>query len=47
MDTVLGLVGLVLFIVAVVGYAALVTFIVIKVSPARDRPKKADPAPES
>jgi hypothetical protein len=47
MDTLLGLVGLVLFIVAVVGYAALVTFIVIKVSPARDRPKKADPAPES
>ena len=47
MDTVLGLVGLVLFILAVVGYAALVTFIVIKVSPARDRPKKADPAPES
>jgi hypothetical protein len=47
MDTVIGLVGLVLFITAVVGYAALVTFIVIKVSPARDRPKKADPAPES
>jgi hypothetical protein len=47
MDTLLGLVGLVLFIAAVVGYAALVTFIVIKVSPARDKPKKADAAAES
>jgi hypothetical protein len=47
MDTVLGLIGLVLFIAAVVGYAALVTFIVIKISPARDKPKKADPAPGS
>jgi hypothetical protein len=47
MDTLLGLVGLVLFIVAVVGYAALVTFIVVKISPAKDRPKKADPAPGS
>ena len=44
MDTVLGLLGLVLFIAAVVGYAALVTFIVIRISPAKDRPKKADPA---
>jgi hypothetical protein len=47
MDTVLGLLGLVLFIAAVVGYAALVTFIVIRISPAKDRPKKADPAPGS
>ena len=47
MDTLLGLLGLVLFIAAVVGYAALVTFIVIKISPAKDRPKKADPAPGS
>jgi hypothetical protein len=47
MDTVLGLIGLVLFIAGVVGFAALVTFIVIKISPAKDRPKKADPAPGS
>ena len=47
MDTVLGLLGLVLFIAAVVGYAALVTFIVIRISPAKDRPKNADPAPGS
>ena len=47
MDAVLGIIGLVLFITAVVGYAALVTFIVIKISPAKDRPKKADPAPGS
>ena len=47
MDTVLGLLGLVLFIAAVVGYAALVTVIVIRISPAKDRPKKADPAPGS
>ena len=47
MDTVLGLIGLVLFIAAVVGFAALVTFTVIKISPARDKPKKADPAPGS
>jgi hypothetical protein len=47
MSTVLGLIGLVLFIAAVVGYAALVTFIVIRISPARDKPKKGDAAAES
>ena len=39
--------GLVLFIVAVLGFAALVTLLVIKISPASDRPKKADAAADS
>ncbi|HSC90898.1 MAG TPA: hypothetical protein VLB86_04505 [Gaiellaceae bacterium] len=44
MDTVLGLLGLVLFIIGVVGFAAAVTFAVIKISPARDKPKGETPA---
>ncbi|HSL63312.1 MAG TPA: hypothetical protein VK874_01525 [Gaiellaceae bacterium] len=45
MDTVLGLLGLVLFVVGVVGIAAAVTFAVVKISPARDKPKREGPAP--
>jgi hypothetical protein len=41
MDTVLGLLGLVAYIVGVVSLAAGVTFVVVKLSPARDRPKDA------
>jgi hypothetical protein len=47
MGTITGLAGLVLFVVGVGGFAALVTFLVVKISPARDRPKRrrgADPA---
>ena len=47
MDTLLGLIGLALFVVAVTAFAAAVTFTVIKISPARDKPKKSDPAPEA
>ena len=37
METVLGLIGLVLFIVAVILLASFVTWTVIKISPQRDR----------
>ena len=47
MDTVLGLIGLVLFIVGVMSLAALVTFTVIKISPARDKPKRSEPTPDA
>ena len=40
MDAVLGLIGLVLFIAAIVGLAAAITFAVIKISPSKDRRKK-------
>jgi hypothetical protein len=44
-DTVLGLLGLAVFIVFVVGLAASVTWLVVRFSPApRSKPK---PAPES
>jgi hypothetical protein len=46
MGTVLGLLGLVAFVVAVTGFAALVTLTVIKISPARDKPK-GDPAADA
>jgi hypothetical protein len=41
MDTLLGLVGLGLYIVAIVGLAAAVTFLVVKLSPAQSAKKKA------
>jgi hypothetical protein len=47
MDTVLGLIGLALFVVAVTSLAAAITFTVIKISPARDKPKPAEPAPDA
>jgi hypothetical protein len=40
METVLGLLGLAVFIIAVIAFAAGVTFIVIKVTPA-EKPKNA------
>jgi hypothetical protein len=42
MMTVLGLLGLVLFIACVISLAAAVTWIVVKVSPAKNRPPKTD-----
>jgi hypothetical protein len=44
MDVVLGLLGLVVFAAAVVGLAAGVTWIVVKVSPAEKPAKPADDA---
>jgi hypothetical protein len=39
METVLGLLGLVVFIVAVIAFAAAVTFLVIKITPAEKEEK--------
>jgi hypothetical protein len=41
METVLGLLGLVVFIAAVIAFAAVVTYAVIKITPA-EKEKKAD-----
>jgi hypothetical protein len=46
MDTVLGLIGLALFAAAVIGLAAGVTWIVVKVSPA-EKPAKPEPADDA
>jgi hypothetical protein len=45
MDVVLGLLGIVAWIVLVVGLAAAVTYAVVKVSP--DKPAPSGPAPKS
>jgi hypothetical protein len=37
METVLGLLGLVVFIVAVIAFAAGVTFLVIRITPEKDK----------
>ena len=42
MDTVLGLLGLAVFIVAVVGLAAGVTWLVVKISPVEEPQKKPE-----
>jgi hypothetical protein len=41
-ETVLGLLGLVLFIVGVISLAASVTWTVVKITPAEKRPKPGD-----
>jgi predicted lysophospholipase L1 biosynthesis ABC-type transport system permease subunit len=41
METILGLLGVAVYIVAVLALAAGVTFLVVKLSPAKDRPKDA------
>jgi hypothetical protein len=43
MTTVLGLLGLVLFIASVIALAAVVTWVVVKISPAKQPPPKTDP----
>lgn len=43
MDTALGLIGIMVFATCVIGLAAAVTWIVVKVSPA-EKPDKAEPA---
>jgi uncharacterized membrane protein SirB2 len=44
MDTVLGIIGIILFAIAVISLAAGVTWLVVKISPAEkaDQPKPAD-----
>jgi hypothetical protein len=42
MDTVLGLLGIVVWIVSVISLAAAITFVVVKVSPS-DKPRKDEP----
>jgi hypothetical protein len=44
METLLGLVGLALFIVAVISLAASITWAVVKITPAEKRPKKTGDA---
>ena len=44
MDTVLGLIGIIVFAACVIGLAAAVTWVVVKVSPA-EKPKPDEPAP--
>ena len=46
METALGLLGILVFIVAVIGLAAAVTLAVVKVLPARE-PARDDAAPSS
>jgi hypothetical protein len=43
MMTVLGLLGIVLFIASVISLAALVTWVVVKISPAKNPPPKTEP----
>jgi hypothetical protein len=39
MDAVLGIIFLLIYVAAIIGLAAGITWLVIKVSPARDKPK--------
>ena len=43
--TVLGLIGMVLFIVAVISLAAGVTWLVVKITPSEPRKKRKEPEP--
>ena len=42
MVTVLGLLGIILFIASVISLAALVTWVVVKISPAKNPPPKTE-----
>jgi hypothetical protein len=42
MDTVLGLIGLALYVLAILALSAAVTFLVVKISPTRSSSAKAD-----
>lgn len=44
MEAALGLIGMVLFIVAVIGLAAAVTYAIVKISPSRRRGKDKVPS---
>jgi hypothetical protein len=47
MDTVLGLFGIVVWIVGVIALASAVTWVVVKIFPAEKPPKKDDSSPEA
>jgi hypothetical protein len=47
LETVLGLIGLVIYIVATISLAAAITWIVVKVTPSGPRKKPEAPAAES
>jgi hypothetical protein len=49
MDTALGLIGILAFAASVIGLAAAVTWLVVKISPAEkpDKPDKPEPAEEA
>jgi hypothetical protein len=42
LDRVLGLLALAVYIVAIVGFAALITYAVIRIFPTKDRPDKPE-----
>ena len=47
MDTILGLLGMILFVVVITSLAAGVTWLVVKLSPAKSaKPKPAEPTPD-
>jgi hypothetical protein len=46
METVLGLIGMVVFIVATIAFAAGVTYAIVRISPTR-RAKEKTPAPKA
>jgi hypothetical protein len=46
MDTALGLIGIAVFAACVIGLAAAVTWIVVKISPA-EKPDKTEPAADA
>jgi hypothetical protein len=45
METVLGLIGMVIFIAAVISLAAGVTWLVVKITPSVPRKKRKEPEP--
>jgi hypothetical protein len=45
METVLGLIGMVIFIAAVISLAAGVTWLVVKITPSAPRKKRKEPEP--
>ena len=45
MDTVLGIIGIIVYAAAVIALAAGVTWVVVKVSPAEKPPKPDEPQP--
>jgi hypothetical protein len=47
MDTALGLIGIIVFAASVIGLAAAVTWVVVKVSPAEKPAKPPEPADAS
>jgi len=47
MDTALGLIGIMVFAASVIGLAAAVTWVVVKVSPAEKPDKKPEPSADA